>query len=207
RALERVLEPLRAPAVGEWVEQTIAESLSDRHALVTAVERIGEDSAGEVTTASGPVTRSVADSDQTRLSATVALVAGRRVVRNRAMVISTAALLILGGAVYFGFPRALRSRLSTPEVSAHPASARAQLPQERAVTAGSSANPSQLPQPPDSAAAKAEDAPDAATSSAHRPAVQARKPKPGAGWRPSRCDPPYTIDPNGVKRFNPDCFK
>jgi eukaryotic-like serine/threonine-protein kinase len=73
RALERALPPLRAPAVGEWVEHTLGGELRARCALIAAVERNDE-----VSPPSIPISAMTPAGDRTDLSATRPLRAGRR---------------------------------------------------------------------------------------------------------------------------------
>jgi eukaryotic-like serine/threonine-protein kinase len=72
-ALERALPPLRAPAVGEWVEHTLGAELRARSALIAAVERNDGASAE-----SAPSAAATPHGERTDLNATAPLGAPRR---------------------------------------------------------------------------------------------------------------------------------
>ncbi|MBX3125254.1 MAG: serine/threonine protein kinase [Polyangiaceae bacterium] len=217
--LERAVRPALASEVGAWVETVLGAELDRRAERVARIES-GSDSSGmssllaEIVTPSGsaaaeaPAAASTAQpagdlrssSVSAQLSAPILVAAPARPTRTWLLAASALALLGVG----FGL-----SRLLTSSESPSPAASEASV----AAPAASSSAPAE---PARIASAVARDdapppgpvtVPDAGSEGGPPPSDK----KPPATSRPpakprANCDPPWTLDQDGRKRYKMDCL-
>ncbi|MEZ4221923.1 MAG: serine/threonine-protein kinase [Polyangiaceae bacterium] len=209
RELQASMTPASAIVVGEWVEKIAAQVLQERAQRVSDVE-------SQSTSASIPhamVTRSdrasvdrVEGSAKTDLSSAVSLSEGRTQQTRRLLVATALAvvLLLVGGVWLLG--RSSGSELvAAGSADVPPMKSSAPVPsaiaQPNLVPAVTSAPP---PVPPVASSAAA-DTP--APAPIRKPAVVAPRPTPKPVAKPAaNCNPPYSLNPDGSKRFKPECF-
>jgi len=195
--IENAVKPAGAMEVGAWVERVAGAVLEDRGRRVAEVESISSIDAK----ISGLVRASLADtlnresvSGLTDMS--VAHSTRAPGARSRVPLIAlglTFALLLGVGGLFL----ATRTPKAVPAAS--PANAAAPLPSALAISA---------PTPAPTPSAASTPAPSASVEVAPRttkPKAATPTRKPPKAAKPN-CDPPYVLNPDGTKRFKPDCF-
>jgi serine/threonine protein kinase len=219
RALQTALAPASALEVGEWVETVAGEVLAERREQVADVESKSTTmpELPDVVAAALDGRRSVADgSSKTELSSALPSgVPARRPARGAWIGAVALVLLLLGvGAWLFGGSRRadpVAADRSPPDLRGTSGSAAAAADPEQSPSAAASA-PAALPPSvaapvPSTMASEAAPRDLAPSAAAATRKVPAAKPVAKPVAKPhANCTPPYTLNPDGSKRFKPECF-
>ncbi len=201
--LERALRPATAREVGEYLASIAGPRLEKRARRVAEIERASVDALPAPAPASSPA--SVDEpSSPTRLTSSAS--SPRPPARGALWaIVGVSAILIVGGllALLLTGPRRAPAG-PVAEVPSPRAAASPTLPPASAAPAMSTAAPSasQAPTAPPSAAPSPIPAPHAG----HAPAATTATTRPAARPAKGSCDPPYTLDSSGVKRYKPECL-
>lgn len=218
RVLEFACPPARPSKVAEWVEELAAETLTERHQMLSRLETekrlsvVPQANATAATEWLDPEdlrTDAIgeAKSLQTRVVATAP--ASRRLSRVAAGIAVVAMALLVGGYLAIEH-RSEPAALSTP-VGSSPHSDRSGISQNHP---GESARASVGPSAGSSEAMASVTAPIASVPGETRPLATAQVPvkSPNSGQRTApvranQCSPPYTIDSAGRKHYRAECFR
>jgi serine/threonine-protein kinase len=204
-ALEAVAPLATARELGAWVEQRSHEALAERASMVRELEE--STNGGDP-----PVASPKAASDRAELPTAQILEAPTQHVLSRALTPARPAVRkrwAVGAAL-----------LSVTAITAgavaltRPAHKSASGPVAQASASSVEADPAPVPvlpaalTAPDTASAPQAMATPVALPSAapHRAHPAGPKPPTGSSGRTTRCDPPYTVGPDGVHRFRPECM-
>ncbi|MBK7584549.1 MAG: serine/threonine protein kinase [Myxococcales bacterium] len=215
RELQAALTPAGALEIGEWVEAVAGKALGERRDALADVESKSTTIPGvdeAVAAALGerkPI--GVEGTGSTELSA--ALPSVLPVQQKRRFWLGAAAALLLLGGLGVWFARGAREpSAGAPAAVAAPLASHTEPAGARVVEL----QPSALPEPkvepaPAAEAADAAVVPPSASASASaksKPAPLARPTAGGAQKPPAKlgCNPPYTLNSDGSKRFKPECF-
>jgi serine/threonine-protein kinase len=234
-ALERALPPASATEIGEWVELTAHGTLTTRAERVAEIESSTSDVSGAghdlVATTVGvpPPTSSVSGphplaeppvSQPSQLSSISSLsrehagLPQRRRVPVWAFGVAGAAVLLLGIAGVIG---AVGMRSGGNEAKHEPAKSIDPLPvpppirEPTAPATAPSAQPTASP-PPAAPSASAKPVSPPVTHATVRPPSTAAKPPPppppptATATAKKSCDPPFTLDAQGHKKWKPECL-
>ncbi len=209
RAMAVALEAACAPAtpreVGAWVAGLAASELAERAALVASIERgasVGVDRDAQT----GP-TASLEASSQRSLAAIAAAKEPPPRASRRSLVFG-AAVLALAIAAGFGAGRARDRDPSVLAPAGRPspptfiASATWTAPPAEPVAIATSASAVA----PSASARGNSDAPTSRVAAPRASSSAARRAPPAASARPPACDPPYTVDPEGVRVYKRECL-
>jgi hypothetical protein len=213
-ALLRLVPPVFSTAVGAWVEDVAADALTQRGAKLAEIERssgaftaprqAAAESAGSsqnlralraaeireepITTASQPSSLAVA----TPRFAVANLRSGKWAGLAGASVLLVALLTVLAW-------RGHRASTETPPILAVPASA-------PPVTSPASSSATEATDEPPALELPATPIPSPAASTSERPRSTSTPPPNHPTRTPkAMCDPPYTFDANGIKRYKREC--
>jgi len=210
RDMARALEacgPMATPTqVGEWVESTAGTALAVRARIVSEVEQIDE--FPDADSSSRPP-RILASSEEPTVAevrtegAGVSEVPDFQPQRRRRVVVLTALVAFLFGAVVLWAILPERSRTEGQRVPAAPpaeaepsgAASQAELPPPPASSAESTAS-----------AAESAQAPKPDASAVVKPAATSGQKKTKPPAPKTDCDPPYTIDQEGHRRYKMECL-
>jgi serine/threonine-protein kinase len=193
-ALEAAIVPARASAVGSWVADVAAESLSVRGSRLGEIESSHVPSVGPVDHPETGAPLARAESGETAATVHVggeAPVGAKRRFAVRGTWAALAALFVLG-AFFALTVRIVRGRArasSAPEVVAPSAPPMADAPVAAAAASNTDLDATNPPALAGTAARPASDP--------RRPAVKKAR---------TSCSPPYSFDADGVKHFKPGCL-
>ncbi|HEY4118288.1 MAG TPA: hypothetical protein VGM56_10545, partial [Byssovorax sp.] len=192
RAIEQAIDVASPAEVGACVAHLAAEALASRAAAVAAVEAFAADT--------------LARSDEPVASASTATRAQNQVSwRSAAVAIAAASLLAVVAFALVG-RRAAHPSDAKPEPAPVPAPLSAPEPAPEPVPAPVSApEPEPVPVPVSAPEPEPEPVPAASAASRHASAAPHTRPrtaKPRAG-----CDPPYSIDSQGVRHYKRACLE
>jgi len=197
-ALEAVI-PLATPReLGAWVEEQARGELAKRADMVRALE----DSTGEEATSTGPVVGRDAGAVAASTATAGSLSAARRVSRRRRAwaVIGLVAITTLA-AVAATFARSSRKHAAgVVAAAAAPVAVAPDVPPVASSPAGLA--PTASGEQPSAGDLQ----PAVSTATPRRDRPTSAKPPPGRTVKPRACDPPYTVGPDGVHRFRPECM-
>jgi serine/threonine-protein kinase len=198
RALELAATPAGALEVGEWVEARAGAVLRRRDEQVAEIESVSSDVSHDAPTVADPAGKREAVSDATEgTDLSLARAASLPRPRRSGAWIIAASIVVLGAGVGAAVLWSNRTRDEQPETATPQAPASTVAPLARS-SALREIPPPPPPSPTPSAAAVDAAAPRKPVAPiARKPAID--KPKPS-------CDPPYTLNPDGSKRFKPECF-
>ncbi len=214
-ALEAIVPPAPPRAVAAFLMDIAGEYLAERQRLVATIEQLP--SAGNLEVAGAPSSSSTFMSPEERRALAAADTAVSAVVApappsppavpaarsRRGKVAATALALLVVMMVAGGF--LLRTRAVTAGERPPPSEA-APLPASPPVEAVSLSSSPAMTASPAASTASTSEPPSTTMPAARRPARRPAPPTRGAQKGPRDCDPNYTIDENGVKRFKPWCF-
>ncbi len=208
-ALEAVVKPAGSLEVGAWVEDIAGEVLEDRGRRVAEVESISSIDAK----LSGLVRASLNDgmpresvSGLTDMS--VAHSTRMPTQRSRTPMFAIGALLLIGVVatlVFFGTRPSAEGPSTAASQPAPPAPVPTPVPKAEESVAEPSPPMSSSEAPSSSEVPSAEE--PAVSATVAKPTIKApRNPVKKPGGAKPNCDPPYVMNPDGTKRFKPDCF-
>lgn len=211
-ALEEVVQVPSALVLGRWVASVGGEALAERADTVQRIERDGFDNTPSFTGKHATVS---SEEEKTRIDAPAptdgsgqtavgAWTASHKVQRRRnaALGIALAALLVAAfvlGVVVRGVGEPLAASASV-QASAAQAAAPTTAPAPSAAAPPTSAAPTS-----DGSAT----APSAAPSTSAAAASSAKAPRQAAARKPAlvpNCNPPYTLDAEGIRHPKPGCY-
>jgi serine/threonine-protein kinase len=208
RALQAALPMPTTLELGEWVRASIGDVLEARSRLVAKVESHASLDPPETSVPSAEVAQRKPRwlepaSEGTELSSVRALPVASRASRKR-LVIPLVFAAALGAFAVLALVNPFRGRTQ------HAASV--SEPPRSALQAAASAAP--RVEPPAAAPPSASSGPVRSTSlhsssrgKPHKRGASDPAPAESAGAESSpRCDPPYSLNPDGTKRFKPECF-
>jgi eukaryotic-like serine/threonine-protein kinase len=231
RALEQALPPAGSLETGEWVSHVAAELLKTRSRRLAEVEAsaLPPQPRDGVTLVDSQPGASVPDGTPARgTSPSLAEILG-----NESVSQSVTNLSLVSTPIDLPTPRKRKLRigaaaaavvlcgvvaavsLRAPDQAAANSPARAANANPRplpAVNAAPPAAPSakpvaaSLPAPPAATSAAAPQASSTAPVSGARRASALKTPNPSPKARKPQCSPPYVLNPDGTKRFKPECF-
>jgi len=189
-SLESAAPSANAGEIGAWVERTALSALCERAGAVAAVENAPLDGTANLESSSS--TRAAAEVPTANVGVTGFDPPPRRGMRVGVLLVGGVALVIAAVATRALWQRTGPGALATPAASTPSSSARApSTPSSRA--------------PLDSSATAS--VANTSTASAPTAAANPHRVAPAVSTKTtSRCDPPYTVEPNGTKRYRPECL-
>ncbi len=199
--LERAVRPATARVVGEYLASIAGPRLAERARRVAEIERASVEATPLAALA--PARAADEPSNPTHLTASSAA-------RPRARgalwaILGASAVVVIGGVGALLMSPARRARgAAGPQPSAQTEATRATT----ASTAPAASAAAEVDAAPVSAPPAASSAPPAASSAPLAPPTHHATPSPPRAPKAAKgsCDPPYTLDSSGVKRYKPECL-